>query len=71
MEAWDAGNGLGELGCSFGMDCAKSLADQFGIGCIMDETKTTDCITNPSSHTAIAITNKLNVIFIIAKVKND
>lgn len=32
MEAWDAGNGLGELGCSYGMDRAKSLADQYGIG---------------------------------------
>ncbi len=32
MEAWDAGNGLGELVCDFGMKRAMELADQFGIG---------------------------------------
>jgi len=32
MESWDADNGLGEVVCTFAMDRAMALADQFGMG---------------------------------------
>lgn len=32
MESWDGGNGLGELICSFAMERAMKLADEYGIG---------------------------------------
>lgn len=39
MESWDGGNGIGPVVCSFAMDRAMALADQFGIGfCAMRNT---------------------------------
>ena len=32
MESWDADNGLGEVVCTFAMDRAMTLADEFGMG---------------------------------------
>jgi len=32
IESWDAGNGLGEVCCTFGMNKAMELADKFGVG---------------------------------------
>lgn len=39
MESWDGGNGIGPVVCSFAMERAMKLADQFGIGfCAMRNT---------------------------------